>query len=297
MNRWSRVWDDPVLNKEFRQRMRFARTPWILFLYLGAMGLLIFTYMLILQEKKDFLDPEMNRMLLMGLALIQLLVLSFVVPGLTAGTISGERERQTLSVLLTMPLSSGGIILSKWCASLAFVFLLIIASLPLYTAVFLFGGISPGELLYTFLHLLVTVCFLGGRGIFFSSLIRRTGVAMVTTYGAVALILVGIPVALFLIALFYDRFLDTSLQDIPLPIELLSGLHPVITQLAVFYGHQMGLDQQWRIDIYWLYVSAYALLTVGLLVAASYFLSPARWKKWSFFSSRGSLKKGPKAPG
>ena len=41
MNRWSRVWDDPVLNKEFRQRMRFARTPWICLYW--AMGFLIFT--------------------------------------------------------------------------------------------------------------------------------------------------------------------------------------------------------------------------------------------------------------
>ena len=41
----------------------------------------------------------------------------------------------------------------------------------------------------------------------------------------------------------------------------------------------MGLGLRWRIDIYWMYVSAYALLTVGLLIAASYFLSPARWKK------------------
>src|SRR5690606_21214335 len=107
--------------------------------------------------------------------------------------------------------STRGIILSKWVASLAFVILLIVASLPLYASVFLFGGVSPEEILYTFVHLLVTVCFLGALGIFFSTLVRRTGAAMVTTYGTVALILVGIPVALFFIGLFYDRFLDRPL--------------------------------------------------------------------------------------
>ncbi|MGB0090469.1 MAG: ABC transporter permease subunit, partial [Planifilum fulgidum] len=104
MNRWPQVWDDPVLNKEVRQRMRFSRTPWIVFLYLGIMGFLIFTYMF-LMEKEQFLNSEENRFLFMGLALIHLMILAFVVPGLTAGTISGERERQTLSVLLTLPLS------------------------------------------------------------------------------------------------------------------------------------------------------------------------------------------------
>lgn len=296
MNRWPQVWDDPVLNKEVRQRMRFSRTPWIVFLYLGIMGFLIFTYMF-LMEKEQFLNSEENRFLFMGLALIHLMLLAFVVPGLTAGTISGERERQTLSVLLTLPLSSSGIIFSKWLASIAFVILLIVASLPLYASVFLFGGVSPGEILYTFVHLLITVCFLGALGVFVSTQIRRTGPAMVTAYVAVAMILVGIPVLMFFIALLYDRFLWDSPHHLPLPFELLAGLHPVITQLAVFFGEQMGLGLQWRIDIYWMYVSAYALLTVGLLVAASYFLSPARWNKWSFFSSRSSLKKGTKDPG
>lgn len=278
MNRWSQIRDYPVLNKEFRQRMRLARTPWILLLYLGMMGLLIFSYMF-LMEKEKFFDSGENRLLFMGLAMIHQVILAFIVPGLTAGAISGERERQTLSVLLTLPLSTRGIILSKWVASLAFVILLIVASLPLYASVFLFGGVSPEEILYTFVHLLVTVCFLGALGIFFSTLVRRTGAAMVTTYGTVALILVGIPVALFFIGLFYDRFLDRPLQHPPLAFEMLSGLHPVITQLAVFYGEQMGLDQDWRIDVYWMYLVIYAALSVSLLMAASHLLSPIR-RKW-----------------
>lgn len=295
MNRWMRIPDYPVLNKEFRQRMRFSRTPWIIFLYLGVAGALIFAYMFLITLPDGFIHPEGTRILFIGLSVIQLVILAFVVPGLTAGTVSGERERQTLSVLLTLPLSSSGIIFSKWFASLAFVILLIIASLPLYTSVFLFGGISPEEILYTFVHLLITVCFLGALGVFFSSLIRRTGMAIVTTYGTVAAILIGIPVALFFIVQFYDLLVGQPVfSQYPLIVQLLSGLHPILTQLSVFQGEMMEMSQNWRIDIYWMYVAVYSVLTVILLVAASYLLSPVRWKGWRFSFSKGSPKRDTK---
>jgi len=296
MNRWSQIRDYPVLNKEFRQRMRLARTPWVIFLYLGVTGALIFTYMFLITEPHGGFHPDETRILFIGLSVIQLAILAFIVPGLTAGTISGERERQTLSVLLTMPLSSGGIILSKWVASLAFVILLIIASLPLYAAVFLFGGVSPGEIVRTFFHLLVTVCFLGSLGVFFSSLIRRTGVAMVTTYGTVAAIVLGIPVALFFIAQFYERFVGQSLPHPPLVFELLSALHPFLTQLSVYYGDMVGLGQDWRINIYWMYVAVYTLLTALFLAVAAYFLSPVRWKRWRLHRTESPMGKADGDP-
>jgi ABC-2 type transport system permease protein len=282
MNRLSRVLDYPVLSKEFRQRMRLARTPWIIFLYLGVTGALIFAYMFLIAGRRGAFNPEEARTLFVGLSVIQLAMLAFVVPGLTAGVISGERERQTLSVLLTMPLSSTGIIVSTWIASLAFMTLLILASLPLYAAVFLFGGVSPGEMVRTFVHLFITMCFLGSLGVFFSSLIKRTGVAMVTTYGTVALIGVGIPVLLFFI-LEFSRLMTAGANSPPHPplvFELLSGLHPVLTQLNIFFGDMMDFSRGWRINIYWMYVVTYTVLSVLLLAAAVYFLSPVRWKRW-----------------
>ena len=85
--------------------------------------------------------------------------------------------------------------------------LLIVASLPLYASVFLFGGVSPAEILYTFVHLLITVCFWGRSASLFPPRSGGREPAMVTAYVAVAMILVGIPVLMYFIALLYDRFL------------------------------------------------------------------------------------------
>ena len=61
MNRRLPIWDHPVLNKEFRQRMRIARTPWIIFLYLGIAGTLIFAYMFLIAHPAGPVVPELHR--------------------------------------------------------------------------------------------------------------------------------------------------------------------------------------------------------------------------------------------
>lgn len=122
-------------------------------------------------------------MLFMMLSFVQMALISFVAPGLTAGVISGERERQTLNILLTTQQSSTSIIIGKLVSSLAFLMLIVLATLPLYSLVFLFGGISPQQLLQTFGLFVVTMFILGSMGVFFSTLIRKTMIAMITTYG------------------------------------------------------------------------------------------------------------------
>ncbi|MCL6560945.1 MAG: ABC transporter permease, partial [Firmicutes bacterium] len=110
-------------------------------------------------------------------------LLGFVTPGLTAGVISGERERQTLNVLLTTRLTTWQIIWSKLVSSSAFVVLLVVATLPLYSIVFLYGGIAPGQVLGVFGFYLVTMFLFGSIGVACSSFFKRTGVSTVTAYG------------------------------------------------------------------------------------------------------------------
>jgi len=121
----------------------------------------------------------------------QLGLIAFITPGLTAGAISGERERQTLNILLTTQQSSTSIIVSKLLSSLAFLVLMVVSSLPLYSLVFLYGGVSPKMVLIAFgLHLL-TMLMIGSLGILFSTIIRKTMVATITTYGVMLFFVVG----------------------------------------------------------------------------------------------------------
>jgi ABC-2 type transport system permease protein len=183
---------NPVLNKEFKLRFRTFKSFLGILFYLLALGLIIIGFVFIesLSSNRGFFKPDQSRDMFMMLSVLQLALVLFITPGLTAGVISSERERQTLNIMLTTTQSSTSIILSKLVSSISFLLLLIIASLPLYSIVFLFGGISPSQLLMTMGFYTFTIITFGSLGVLFSTLIRKTIVAMVTTYG-VTLFLAG----------------------------------------------------------------------------------------------------------
>lgn len=118
------------------------------------------------------------------LSVLQMALVMFITPGLTAGAISTEREKQTLNILLTTTQTSSQIIVGKLLSSVAFLILMLIAGLPLYSIVFLFGGVSPWQFVTMFFFYLVTLIAIGSIGIMFSTITKRTIVSMIATYGS-----------------------------------------------------------------------------------------------------------------
>jgi ABC-2 type transport system permease protein len=179
------LWINPVLNKEIKLRFRSFKGFLGVIFYLFALGLVALGFIMVntMYDQTAIFRPEQSRSMFMVLSFVQLVLILFMTPGLTSGAISGERERQTLNILLTTPQSSSSIIISKLISSLSYLLLMMIASLPLYSIVFLFGGVSPSLLLSTFCIYLVTMITIGSLGILFSTLIRKTIIATIVTYG------------------------------------------------------------------------------------------------------------------
>ncbi|OTA40184.1 MAG: hypothetical protein A6D92_21950, partial [Symbiobacterium thermophilum] len=107
------------------------------------------------------------------------------VPGLSAGAIAGERERQTLDLLLVTRLTPAQVVVGKLLAATGFALLLMFASLPVFGLIFLFGGFSLYRLGLSALVYVVTVLLLGSVSLYFSALYRRTQTAVVAAYGVV----------------------------------------------------------------------------------------------------------------
>jgi len=186
---------NPVMGKEFRLRMRTPRSMWALFFYLFAIGGLAFGFIYVSTELSggggNVFDPGRSRIMFYFISAVQLGMVAFMAPGLTAGVISGEREKQTLSLLLTTQQSSTTIILSKLLSSLSFMLLLVLATMPVYSVVFLYGGISPEQVVLVFLFFVFLMVMLGSFGILFSTLFKRTMVSVIVTYGVTLFIFVG----------------------------------------------------------------------------------------------------------
>ena len=103
-------------------------------------------------------------------------------PAFTTGAISLEREKQTLDMLVTTPLSTLGMVIGKLFSALAYVFLLILASLPLASLVFVFGGVGPEDLIRAYAFLFALAFGMGAIGLFVSALVKRTQTATVVTF-------------------------------------------------------------------------------------------------------------------
>lgn len=124
-------------------------------------------------------------------AVVEFVMLMFIMPALTSGSISGERERQTLDLLLTTTMKPREIILGKLCSSFATMFLLIVSSFPLLAVSFVYGGVMIYDVFLLLLCYLAVALLSGSMGIFFSSLFQRSTIATVVSYGVLVLIAAG----------------------------------------------------------------------------------------------------------
>lgn len=195
MNAVSRALWNPIVAKEYRSRMRTWRSPLALTVYillLAGLGWAIFAAMASATGNQFGAPaPNYGQQLFLYLVLFQMALVAFITPALTAGAVSGERERQTIDLLFVTLIPPFSIIWGKLLASISFILLLLLLSVPIFSLVFLFGGIEPDQVLYAFIVTGTTALTLGAIGIAFSTWLPRTLPATVAAYAAAFVMLIG----------------------------------------------------------------------------------------------------------
>ena len=213
-----------VLTKEMRTRMRGSRASVVISVYLLILSS-IGAWMIYSQQRElrsgfnASTASDIGLQTFIVLSMLQLFLVVFIVPGLTGPAIAGERDRQTLDLLLSTQVSALWIVLGKILASLSYIFLLLLAALPLFSMAFLFGGVSPGQIALAFVISLVSALTLGAIGVFLSVLIRRGPTATVLAYAVTFLLLIGTPVLSIFISMSIDPR-GTIRPEIILPLAL-----------------------------------------------------------------------------
>lgn len=270
---------NPVLLKELRQRFRSYRSPLIIVLYLIVLGgfSLGFIY-LNWRTSPAFFQPGSSKEIFAVLSMAQLGLLAFVVPGLTAGVISGERERQTLNVLLITELSPISIITGKMVSACSFTGLLLFATLPLYSLVFMYGGIAPSQIMGLFGFYLVSMLLYASVGVSCSTYFKRTGVSTVTTYGIVFFLVAGTGLlAGFIYALYQNQanMAMLNIRETPLVVMLLQDINPVIVLVRILgEDAQIGPGREMWLPYWGTYTLVSLVLSFALIAWSSWKLNP-----------------------
>lgn len=120
---------NPVLMKELKLRFRTFKSFSGLMFYLAVLIIFVSGFLLIFTQfsTSGFFVPSNSFTMFSVLSVLQMALVMFITPGLTAGAISTEREKQTLNILLTTTQSSSQIIIGKLLSSVAFLILMLIA--------------------------------------------------------------------------------------------------------------------------------------------------------------------------
>src|SRR6476646_9231513 len=148
--------------KELRGRVRGRRAFVVLTFYLLFLALFAWAWELVAERAyvpntslqggaAAFASALVGQEVFGALVLVETLLVVFLAPAFTSGAISLEREKQTLDMLTATPILSLASVIGKLFSALAYVFLLIAASIPLTAIVFVFGGVGPDDVLRAYL--------------------------------------------------------------------------------------------------------------------------------------------------
>lgn len=182
---------NPVLSHGLRSRMRGARAMVLMVIYLTitlAIFLLVYASSDISNMMKygggyfPYENQSANNGLFAALAIIQFILIAMVVPAMNAGSISGERERQTLDLLLCSRLSAIRIVIGKLGSNVIFVAFLIVLTTPLFAVVYICGGLTLFDVAKLLLFYFACAYVCASIATMFSGLFKKTALATICTY-------------------------------------------------------------------------------------------------------------------
>ncbi len=288
---------NPIIVKELRSRMRggraFITLTVTLLLTAGLMYALLQVMLSVSQYSYDVVSPRIGQALFTVLAYLELMIICAITPAVTAGAISGEREKQTYEMLQATPLSPSSLLWGKLFSALSYVFLLLFAGIPLASIIFIFGGVSPSDMFKALLVLLALAVAFGVLGLFMSALFARTGRATVASF-LVVLALNFVPLVVAAVLAITQQGNMPRNVLVFSPISILAGvLAPFNTSyggpldilpIISGYAFRSAVTPVSMISIprptYHYGLAFYAALTVVLYLLAARLVRPSR--RWKF---------------
>jgi ABC-type transport system involved in multi-copper enzyme maturation permease subunit len=229
-----------LLTKELRSRLRRERSIWLIIAYLSVLGLLGFVFLVRANAfsggSRVYLLSQTGAQLYALLSFVQLAWVVFIAPAFTSTSINGEKERQTFDLLLCSKLSAFSLLTGKLIAGLANVLLLIVASIPLFSLVFFFGGVAPSQVFAMLLICVMTAIVAGTFGLFCSTVFQRPNVSTAIAYGFCVLWMFAYWVVYYLISSGTPPGNPRAIGW----VQVLNAWNPIAALNSILSGGQVG---------------------------------------------------------
>lgn len=222
---------DPILKKELRLGSRSIRLPLTVMFYDIVLAIIAVISIFVAGFAGSYdggVDFSGFLYIFQVIGWTQLGISLLIVPILTAGTISGEREKQTLEILLTTPKKPLSIVWGKLMAALSNYLIYVISSIPIMAISFVLGGMNWFALLGYIFMMVVVAIYVGSIGVFCSSAFKKTIVAIVLTF-VIEFALLIMTVVLFFMAIMVLALIHEAIYyDMLTAPDINFGILPLI---------------------------------------------------------------------
>jgi len=174
--------------------MRGSRAFVVLTGYVLVLSCIIgFIYYVITRAAPASVVNQSGSWLTPVLLYVQLGLICLMAPTFSAGAISSEREQQTLDLLLVTLAKPSTILVGKVGAALSYLLLTLFGSLPLISLTYSLGGVALRDVAIAYLVMFVAGLTFCSLSFLWSTLIRRSVLAQLTSIVAVVVLVAGFP--------------------------------------------------------------------------------------------------------
>lgn len=281
---------NPVYEKEIKMSVRTIRFALLIMAFNGVLAVLSLLSLYGAVNRSRFFGSVQFTSVIQTYsttAYFEFAMFMLLIPAMTAGSISGEKERKTLDLLLASRMSPASIVLGKLKASLNLLRILAVSSLPVLSLVFIFGGIRIRDLLLVLFALLIAGFYAGSIGILFSTVCRKTTTATVFSYGSLIVLICGSYGVLVFLNYLDSNSIGNFTNGIGRGIYFLL-LNPAVTFSALIHsqvgsgnyiaflcGSYAPLEKGFIID-HWIFISlcVQTAVSAALLFLSAWILNP-----------------------
>lgn len=199
--------DNPLLVREMRRRMRGRLFSWSLIAYLAALGGVSCVLMFALYPNdlaptnaREMIQQvgRIGSMLFNGMCVVEGFIALFLAPMITAGLATAEKEKDTFDFLRVTSMRAGTFVAGCLLTTACFLVLIFTCTLPVLGLTFIFGGVSMQEILGFNAKIFLVAMAISAWGVFNSTSFRRSrAVHGLMAFLLVAAVFVGLPILRF----------------------------------------------------------------------------------------------------
>ncbi|HKQ09484.1 MAG TPA: ABC transporter permease subunit [Blastocatellia bacterium] len=266
---------NPVLIKEMRTRMRGKLAISVLTGYVVTLSIFLgLIFVVITRNAPSMIANQSGRVLTPVLIYVQMSMICLIAPVFSATAISSERREQTFDLLVVSLARPTTIVFGKVGGALSYLLLTLFGSLPLIALTYSFGGIDLGDVAKAYLVMLVAGVTFCSVSFLWSTLIRRSVLAILTSLVTVIFLVAAMPALAIFFSALASNFQGGPSATFLNMVDLLMRTNPFAAIASLIPGVPT-IPGVWLSDIpIWIcQVLFYVLLT-----ALSLFLSYRRLK-------------------